>query len=99
MQTHSYSANQAKAILGAWHSGDRSHLTEELARVNGLQSMDSGEQERLELLSAIAVELRGTDPAAPDAACGALLEHLAFSRRRAIRSSEYGRAAAAAALQ
>ena len=99
----SNSAYQAKAILGAWHSGDRTRLCKELDRVSGIRPADSGEEERLELLSEIARELRDTNRPA-DAVCDSLLEHLAFCGQpvrsgRATRFSEYGRAAAATALQ
>lgn len=105
MQTHfSGSAHQAKAILGAWHSGDTERLHKELDRVSALQPVDSAEEERLELLSEIARELRQAGQPSGVAVCGSLLEHLAFPgqpaiRRRATRLSGYGRAAAATALQ
>lgn len=111
MQTHfSGSAYQAKAILGAWHSGDSSRLQLELDRVADIQGVDSGEQERLELLAEIARELRSEERIANDPLCDSLLEHLAFpqrevSRRRSLgcranrRVSGYAQAAAATALQ
>jgi hypothetical protein len=97
------SSHQAKAILGAWHSGDAHRLQQELDRVHKLQPVDSGEEERLELLAEIARELPEAQRSG-DSVYGSLLEHLAFagqetSRRRAIRVSGYGRAAAAAVLQ
>jgi hypothetical protein len=108
MQTQvSSSAYQAKAILGAWHSGDRNRLFEELDRVNDLRPVDSAEEERLELLSEIARELRNVHRPSENAVFDSLLEHLASpaqqrrsaSHRNVIRPSEYGRAAAATALQ
>jgi hypothetical protein len=102
MQTQfSNSSYQAKAILGAWHSGDANRLEAELNRVKGLKALDSADEEKLELLAELAHELRNTNPG--DAVCGSLLEHLAFAgqpaRRRTIRVSESARAAAATALQ
>lgn len=104
MQTQvSSSAYQAKAILGAWHSGDANRLREELDRVSGMKAFDAAEEERLELLSEIARELSAANHQG-DAVCGSLLEHLASTGQpargqRATRLSGYGRAAAAAALQ
>lgn len=100
----SNSAYQAKAILGAWHSGDTSRLQVELDRVDGLEAADAAEEERLELLVEIARELRDVNRGSGIAVCGSLLEHLASSgrgasRRRPIQASGYGRAAAATALQ
>jgi hypothetical protein len=105
MQTHfSGSAHQAKAILGAWHSGDTERLRKELDRVSAIRPADSAEEERLELLSEIARELRQAAQPSGVAVCGSLLKHLASSgqpalQRRATRALEYGRAAAATALQ
>ena len=103
MQTQiSGSAHQANAILGAWHSGDATRLREELDRVPGLQAIDAGEQERLELLSEIACQMSRRESVSDDPVYGFLLEHLASfpSRQHQItQSSGYGRAAAAAALQ
>ena len=105
MQTHfSGSAYQAKAILGAWHSGDSARLQRELDRVDALEAVDSEEEERLELLSEIARELRQSEASSGDSVYGSLLEHLAFSgrispSRPATRVSGFGRVAAATALQ
>jgi hypothetical protein len=105
MQTQlSGSAYQAKAILGAWHSGDAHLLRQELDGVSGLRAADSAEEERLELLSEIAREMSSQENLAEDPVCSSLLEHLAFSgmtrfRPRATRASGFGRAAMGAALQ
>jgi hypothetical protein len=82
----STSASQARAILGAWQSGDKKRLN---AQLDGLATPlvpDAAEQERLELLREIAKELRKTSQPFEDAVCGSLLAHLAFSSRRAGRS-------------
>ena len=110
MQTHSpESSYQAKAILGAWRTGDEQRLRTELERVSRVKSeiFDSGEAERMELLSVIAGELRSSSqPLTGDSSelyCN-LLQHLAYSgrqggrRQRAI-PSESGWAAKAALLQ
>lgn len=104
MQTQvSSSAYQARAILGAWQSGDNHRLGQELDRVNGMQSVDAAEQERLELLSEIARELRAGGRSGK-AVYGSLLEHLASTAQpsntvQTTQSSGYGRAATATALQ
>lgn len=103
MQTqHFSSAYQAKAILGAWHSGDTIRLHQELDLVSVMTPLDSAEEERLELLSEIARELRSANAVSGDVVYGSLLEHLASSgkpARRAIRVSGSVWAAAATALQ
>jgi hypothetical protein len=78
-----YSTHQAQAILGAWQAGDEQKLSEELDRVPRVpvETIDSMESERLELLAAIADRLRvgrqafGTDSAQ---LYGSLLQHLGF---------------------
>lgn len=87
---YSDSSYQAKAILGAWQAGDEGRLREELDRVKSVRHeiFDSGEVERLELLSEIARELRTSNqPFAGDSSqvCCDLLEHLALSGARAGR--------------
>src|SRR5664279_3686743 len=75
------SSYQAKAILGAWRTGDKDRVT--VVKYGGL---DSGEVERMELLGEIARELRSSSEAlSSDSSrvyCG-LLEHLAYSGKRA----------------
>jgi hypothetical protein len=111
MQIHySDSSYQAKAILGAWRTGDEQRLREELERAQRTTCdvMDSGEAERRELLSEIARELRASNqPLTSDASevCCNLLEHLALSggqagrRRAAILAWPRGPVAAATVLQ
>jgi hypothetical protein len=105
MQPHvSGTAYQAKVILGAWHSGDRNRLCQELDRVDGMEAIGTAEEERLELLCEIARELRDGRNESADAVYGSLLEHLASSgqpsrARRITRLSGYGWAAAATVLQ
>ncbi len=107
---YSDSSYQAKAILGAWQAGDEQRLREELDRVKGVkyEAFDSGEAERLELLSEIARELRTSNqPFSGDSSqvCCDLLEHLALSgaragrRRSAIQAWPRGPVAAATVLQ
>ena len=83
----SNSAHQARAILGAWHSGDARRLDIELKRVGSLRAMDSADEERLELLEEIAREMRTGAAPTTDPVYGSLLEHLAFpaSNRRPAR--------------
>src|ERR1700755_1353771 len=54
------STHQAQAILAAWQSGNVQTLGDELDRVSRIpvESADSMEEERMELLSAIASEWR-----------------------------------------
>lgn len=102
MQTHvSESSFQARAILGAWHSGDRQRLNLEL---NGLcilthTAPDSGEQERLELLAEIADELRSASAGSSAEVVCSLLEHLAFPVKAVIPPSVWEPVAAGALLQ
>jgi hypothetical protein len=86
MQIHlSDVTNQARAILGAWQNGDVQRFREELERIQDspLNTSDPAEAERLELLSAIAGELRRSHrPFGADSSqvyCS-LLQHLASSR-------------------
>ena len=81
---HSDAAWQARTILGAWQTGNKQLLCEELARVDRLQpaSHDSAEEERMELLSAIVGELQASNqPLSGDSSqvCRNLLSHLAYS--------------------
>lgn len=82
------SANQAQAILGAWTSGNIELFREQLNRIDecAAEPVDSDEIERMELLRAIAEDLRGPSlqPAATDPAnvYGNLLRHLAAARRK-----------------
>ena len=111
MQIHySDSSYQAKAILGAWQAGDTQRLREELERVQQVECdvVDSGEAERMELLSEIARELRmSNQPLTGDSSqvCCNLLEHLALSgaqagrRRAATIAWQRGPVAAATVLQ
>lgn len=111
MQIHySDSSYQAKAILGAWQTGDEERLREELDRVKRTKCevLDSGEAERLELLSEIARELgTSNQPFTNDSSqvCCNLLEHLAASgaqtarRKAVILAWRRGPAAAATVLQ
>jgi hypothetical protein len=85
--SNSNSASQAQAILGAWATGDVQLFCNELDRVSryAAEPADSDERERLELLSAIAADLRvpSIQPLAddPSSVHGNLLRHLAFSQR------------------
>jgi hypothetical protein len=100
MQIHmSGSAHQARAILGAWHSGDADRLHVELGRAQKLHAMDSAEEERLELLAEIAREMSATDAGADDPVYGSLLAHLAFVGPRSARPRYRRRAASASSLQ
>jgi hypothetical protein len=110
MQIQSNSSYQAQAILGAWQAGDTERLREELDRVRGAgyEPFDSGEAERLELLSEIARELRALNqPFSGDSSqiCCDLLQHLALSgtraggRRSATLPLQRGPVAKAAVLQ
>lgn len=91
------SANQAQAILGAWSSGNIELFREELDRVGqcAVESVESEEVERMELLRAIAADLRtpSIQPAAndPGNVYGNLLRHLASSTRRAKRTVQVER--------
>jgi hypothetical protein len=82
------SANQAQAILGAWTSGNIELFREQLDRIDecAAEPANSDEIERMELLRAIAADLRGPSlqPAAADPAnvYGNLLRHLASTRKR-----------------
>jgi hypothetical protein len=92
MQTQfSGSAYQAKAILGAWHSGDTDRLRAEADRIHSLETNDSGEQERLELLAGIANELGSGECAADGVVYDSLLAHLAFPEREAARRRRFTR--------
>lgn len=99
------SASQARAILGAWQSGDKRRLEAELERVETTIAADAAEEERLELLSEIAHGLRTADQPFSDQLYGSLLAHLAFSSRNAMNArystpvSTSGRAALVTALQ
>lgn len=81
------SAYQAQAILGAWTSGDVQRFCHELDDVSRCtaEPVESEEKERIELLCAIAEDLRvaSIQPLAdePNNIYGNLLRHLAFSRR------------------
>jgi hypothetical protein len=90
----SSSTQHARAILGAWHSGDSYRLQSELDRAQNLHAADSGEEERLELLSEIAREMSTREAEIDDPVYGSLLAHLAFSGSAAPR-----RAAASMTLQ
>ena len=107
---YSDSSYQAKAILGAWQARDEQRLNEELERVKRVNCkvLDSGEVERMELLSEIAHELRTSNqPFTSDSSqvCCNLLKHLALSgaqagpRRAAILAWPHGPVAAATVLQ
>ena len=80
-------ASQAQAILGAWKNGDVKLFHEELNHVagSGSETAESEESERMELLCAIAEDLRNpsTQPLADDPGniYATLLRHLALSRR------------------
>jgi hypothetical protein len=88
------SAHQAQAILGAWSSGNIDLFCQELNRVGqcapteiGCEELNCGESEeveRMELLRAIAADLRipSVKPLADDPGnvYGNLLRHLASSR-------------------
>ena len=82
------SSYQAKAILGAWRTGDKDRLRTELERVTVVKykGFDSGEVERMELLGEIARELRSSSEALSGDSSRvycSLLEHLAYSGKRA----------------
>lgn len=80
------SAHQAQVILGAWLSGDTRRFCRELDRVESAaaDTAKPDESERMELLCAIAADLRNVSlqPAVEDAGnvYRTLLRHLAFSR-------------------
>jgi hypothetical protein len=85
------SAHQAQAILGAWSSGNIDLFRQELDRVGQCATVggelncgESEEGERMELLRAIAADLRipSIKPLADDPGnvYGNLLRHLASSR-------------------
>jgi hypothetical protein len=81
------SSYQAKAILGAWQTGDENRLRTELERVTVVKykGLDSGEVERLELLCEIARELRSSSEALTSDSSSvycSLLEHLAYSGKQ-----------------
>lgn len=79
------SAHQAQAILGAWTSGNIELFHAHLERVgeSPVESGESEELERMELLRAIAADLRrpSIQPPAtdPENIYGNLLRHLAFT--------------------
>jgi hypothetical protein len=81
------SADQAQAILGAWRSGDIKLFREELDRVgdSATELRESEEVERMELLRAIAADLRVPfiQPLESDSGniYSNLLRHLALSHR------------------
>lgn len=83
------SAGQAQAILGAWMTGNIELFCHELDRVEQCSMETAGpeEAERMELLQAIAADLRvpALQPAANDPAnvYGSLLRHLAFAHKKA----------------
>lgn len=87
------SADQAQAILGAWRNGDIKLFREELDRVEGsaAASDESEEVERMELLRAIAADLRvpSIQPLESDSGNihSNLLRHLALSRRMLSNNS------------
>ena len=104
------SAYQAKALLGALQTGNTERLRTELDRIDctSRDVYDSGETERLELLSAIATSLQSlAQPCHPEASdvYRNLLQHLASpgTERKQRRSTApvlgYARAAAATLLQ
>ena len=84
------SAGHAQAILGAWVTGDIQRFCHELncvgSEVGVLAATD--EEERMELLHAIAAELRvpSLHPPVDDASniYSTLLHHLAFSENGAL---------------
>jgi hypothetical protein len=81
------SAHQAQAILGAWTTGNIELFHAQLERVgeNPVDSAESEELERMELLRAIAADLRRPSIQSsandPENIYGALLRHLAFCNR------------------
>jgi hypothetical protein len=81
------SAYQAQAILGAWTSGDVGRFCHELDHVSrcAAEPAEVEERERIELLCAIAEDLRIPSiqplPNDPNNIYCSLLRHLAFSRR------------------
>ena len=80
-------ADQAQAILGAWRSGDIKLFNEELYRAGNcaVGSTAPGDEERVELLRAIAADLRvpSIQPPVDDPGnvYSNLLRHLAFSHQ------------------
>jgi hypothetical protein len=80
-------AQQAQAILGAWNSGNIELFHAQLERVgeNPVDSAESEEVERMELLQAIAADLRRPSIQRsandPDNVYGNLLRHLAFAQK------------------
>ncbi len=82
-------AAQAQAILGAWQGGNIELFCRELHRVGDCvaETSESEEGERIELLRAIAADLRVPSiqalPEEPGNVYGQLLRHLAFSRKAA----------------
>jgi hypothetical protein len=90
------SANQAQAILGAWTSGNVQLFCKELDRVScsalAVAAESEEETERMELLQAIATDLRvpSIQPPADDPTnvYGKLLRHLAFSQRPTRQTRE-----------
>src|ERR1700742_3222397 len=88
------SSLQSRAILGAWQTGDVQTLGRELDRVDRISPIhsDFAEAERMELLAAIACDLRESyRPFEADCSkgyCG-FLEDLAFSGRQARATSNY----------
>lgn len=105
-QSAAASADQARAILGAWNSGNIQLFRQELDRVQDcpVEASESEEMERIELLRAIAADLRvpAIQPAAgdPDNIYSNLLRHLAFShsaqvpglqRRPCLPAGQHGR--------
>lgn len=79
------SAHQAQVILGAWKSGNIQQFCAELecVEVSAGATAGAAESERMELLCAIAADLRvpSLQPLADDPGniYGSLLRHLAFS--------------------
>ena len=86
---HTYfsgSSQQAKAILGAWQEANPERLCKELgqAKLLALNSDDSAEAERVELLCAIANELEESGQSIGENGSEVyrkLLRHLAFPER------------------
>jgi hypothetical protein len=89
------SAYQAQAILGAWASGNIELFHAQLERVgeSPVESVESDELERMELLRAIAADLRGPSiqPSAndPENIYGNLLRHLAFTQKNKRKQASF----------
>ena len=92
-QARTNSATQAQAILGAWQGGNIELFCRELHRAGDCvaENFESEEGERIELLRAIASDLRVPSiqslPDEPGNVYGHLLRHLACSQK-ATRSAK-----------